>query len=223
MIRIFDRNTGATPFHRALAAGACALLLAACGDGGPTGPDARGGEDDFSRNTLSRYTATSDAGAPWRISGGMLVGNGLAIHGVLIREGAALESGWVETTTSHVDDGGLVVGYVDNDNYYLLGIRDDAAPFPRGSRNLAVYERVDGVFYERWDTDVTWPRGTARTLRFELVGGDHVRVLMDGELIVEGPVVPNGGTGFGLRHYGDDATWESRFDGFRWEITDTGD
>ena len=90
-------------------------------------PDGSRGEDDFSSNTLSRYTASSDGGMPWRISGGMLVGGGYGIHSVLIRKGASLETGWVETRSSHADDGGLVLGYVNNQNYYLLSVRDDAA------------------------------------------------------------------------------------------------
>jgi len=212
-MRIFDRNAGPAPLGRALVAGACVLLsAAACGG--------RSGEDDFSANTISRYTATSDGGMPWSIRGGMLGGDGRGIQSVLIREGAALESGWVEATTSHADDGGLVLGYVDNENYYLLGVRDDEAPPPRGSRNLAVYQRVGGDFHEVWHRDVRWPRGTPRTFRFETAGQGMVRVLVDGEPMGEVRLKPNGGTGFGLRHYGADGTWESRFDVLRWKIAD---
>jgi hypothetical protein len=221
MLRILDRNTGSTLLRRALAAGACALLLA-CGDGdNPLGPDGPRGQDDFSGSSLSRYTATSDGGDPWSVRGGKLVGEGLGIQAVLIRTGTALEAGWVETRTSFSDDGGLVLGYRDNGNYYLLTMRDDQAPFPRNLENLAVYQRIDGEFRELWNTNVPWPRGTSHTLRFELVaGGGRLRVLMDGELMAEGPVQPTGGTGFGLRHYGADESWENRFDFLRWEITD---
>lgn len=221
MLRIFDRNTRSAVLRRAFAAGACALLLA-CGDGGnPVEPDGPRGEDDFSGNSLSRYTTTSSDGDPWTVRGGMLVGDGRGIQAVLIRNNTALEAGWVETRTSYADDGGLVLGYLDKDNYYLLAMRDDQAPFPRGQQNLAVFQRIDGEFQELWSTDVGWPRGTARTLRFEMVaGGGRLRVLMDGELMAEGPVQPNGGTGFGLRHYGIDDSWESRFDFLRWEITE---
>lgn len=219
MIRVFRRSESPALLRRVRAAGACALLIVV-GAGGVTGPDGRSGEDDFSSNTLSRYTATSDGGTPWTIVGGRLIGDGRGIQSVLIRKGAALKTGWVETTTSHADDSGLVVGYVDNDNYYLFTMRDDEAPPPRGERNLAVYQRIDGHFHEVWTRGVRWPRGTPRTFRFEMAGAGRLRVLMDGEPMAEVPLKPNGGMGFGLRHYGDDRTWKSRFDVFRWEIED---
>ena len=230
MIRIFDRYTGRTALRRVLAANACALLLVACGggsgDGGitePPPPEIRSGEDDFSTNTITRYTASSDFGTPWAIRDGRLIGDGTGIQSVLIRDGERLASGWVETRSSYADDAGLVLGYLDNQNYYLFTFRDDSAPSPRDTRNLAVYQRINGSFEEVWTRDITWARGEERTFRLELrPGGTRLRVFMGGILLAEGPVQPNGGRGFGLRHYGGDPAWQNRFDVLRWEISEDG-
>jgi len=209
-----------TPLRRALSTAGCALLIMACGGGDSiTEPVVRAGEDDFSSNTISRYRASSDGGDPWAIREGRLIGDGQGIQSVLIRDDEALESGWVETRTSYADDAGLVLGYRDNENYYLFTFRDDSAPDPRGVRNLAVYQRMDGRFFEVWTKDVNWPRGVERTFRLEL-RGDRLRVFMNGHLMADGPVHPNGGKGFGLRHYGASGGWQNRFESFRWEIRD---
>ena len=164
---------------------------------------------------LGDYTAYSDDGIAWRLGDG-ISGEGYADQSVLVRSGATMGDGWVEASTSHADDGGLVLRFQDNANYYLLAIRDDAGPEPRGAENLAVYRRDGGVFRELWTADVAWPRGERRTVRFE-AEGSLLNVYLDGELVgsvVDSAPLPAGG--FGLRHYGGSQEWTTRFDAFRW-------
>jgi hypothetical protein len=165
---------------------------------------------------LGDYTAHSDDGVAWRLDNGRVAGEGYANQSVLIRNGATMGDGWVEAATAHADDGGLVLRFQDNVNYYLLAIRDDAGPEPRGAENLKVYRRDGGRFRELWSADVAWPRGERRTVRFE-AEGSLLNVYLDGELIgsvVDSAPLPAGG--FGLRHHGVSQEWTTRFDAFRW-------
>ena len=199
---------------RVLAAG---VLAAACN--GSTDPEPRpnSGEDSFSRNTLAAYenVALGQTGT-WRIAGGVLTATGPAIQNVLVRQDASFADGYVETVTSRADDGGLVLRFTSESRYYLLAFRDDEAPGPRGNLNLAVYRRAEGDFREIARTDVNWPRGTSRRVRFE-AAGDLLRVYVDGQLVddVRDPQ-PLAAGRVGVRHYGDDDTWITRFDSFRW-------
>ncbi|HYJ81066.1 MAG TPA: hypothetical protein VEW03_15745 [Longimicrobiaceae bacterium] len=203
---------------------AAVLALSGCG---AFGLGSRGGSDSgadtFERNILGAYAASSDDGFYWRIERGVLVGKGRAIQSVLVRGGVEMADGWVEAESSRADDGGLVLRYVHPQEYYLLAFRDDAAPAPRGALNLAVYHRTGGEYRELWQRDVAWPRGTARTVRFEAQGG-VLRVYLDGEPqgeIRPRPVIndphPYLGPGrVGVRHYGADDTWRVEIDNFRW-------
>lgn len=166
---------------------------------------------------LEPWTGYSDRGLAWWLGDDSEVaGDGAAIQSVLIRNREALLNGWVEAVTTHADDGGLVLRFQDNLNYYLLAIRDDAAPWPRGEENLKIYKRMNGDFLELWSTDVDWSRGDARRVRFE-ADGDRLSVFLDGALIAS--VVderPFGAGGFGVRHYGASREWMSRFNTFSW-------
>lgn len=199
---------------RALAAGA---LVAACN--GSTDPDPRPnrGEDSFTRNTLASYenVALGEVGT-WQIAAGALTARGPAIQNVLVRQDASFLDGYVEAVSSRADDGGLVLRFTSESRYYLLAFRDDSAPSPRGNLNLAVYRRAEGEFREIARSDVSWPRGQSRTVRFE-AAGDMLRVYLNGELVEDvwdPEPLPAGRVG--VRHYGDDDTWITRFDSFRW-------
>lgn len=177
------------------------------------------GADRFDTNSLDAYASFSDdGGAPWTISGGELIGSGFAVHNVLIRKNLSVLDGWVETTTRQADDGGLVLRFQDNSNYYLLAIRDDTSPFPRPYQNFKIYKRSDRAFLELWEADVSWSRGTDRTVRFEMIGS-RLNVYLDGARI--GSVddrSPLGRGGFGLRHYGGFQSWTVRYQDLRWQL-----
>ena len=205
------------------AAFALALIASACD--GPTDPgdDSITIEDTFDANSLSSFTGSTDGGSNWSIQGGALVGTGPANQSVLIRNGFSATNGWVETVSSYADDGGLVLRYRDASDYYLLAFRDDGAPPPRAELNLALYHKNNGDYDEMWRRDIVWPRGSARTIRFE-ADGAVLRVYVNG--VLEGEVIPSpaindpfpyvGPGGVGVRHYGDSAGWRTAFDNFRW-------
>lgn len=193
--------------------------LAACGSA--TAPDARNGHDGFAGDALRRYTTYSDQGNPWSLQPGALRGDGFGLHAVLVRNGAALRDGWVEVLADSVDDGGLVLRFADNEHYYLLAVRDDQAPAPRGQDNLQLYRRSgpgQAGFTSLWRRNVAWPRGTQREVRFE-AAGDSLRVYLDGERM--GAVADTArltGSRLGLRHYGDSPDWTTRYRRLRWRV-----
>lgn len=184
---------------------------------------ARGGVDDFSRNTLRAYQQRSDGGQHWKIAGGALTGTGPANQSVLLRRDARFADGWVEAVSSRADDGGLVVRARENGDYYLLAFRDDQAPDPRGAQNLALYHHVGSEYREMWHRDVAWPRGSRHTIRLE-ADGPWLHVYWDGELSGElqadarvNDPTPYTGPGLaGVRHYGASDDWITRFETFRW-------
>lgn len=176
------------------------------------------GEDAFNHYSPDRYQEYAVSGdAYWLIREGELRGEGRADQAVLIRRGVTLDDAYVQALSSRADDGGLVLRFVDEDNYYLLAFRDDQAPKPRGERNLAVYRRVKGAFHEIWTRDVRWARGDPRTIGFGVSGG-RLSVYLDGERI--GGVTDPYGTlpagRVGVRHYGDGPSWITRIDAFGW-------
>ncbi|HET7462625.1 MAG TPA: hypothetical protein VFJ82_15330 [Longimicrobium sp.] len=181
------------------------------------------GRDDFSRNSLADYRQRSDGGSHWAILDGTLVATGPANQSVLLRNEARLADGWVETVSSRADDGGLVLRARENGDYYLLAFRDDQAPDPRGSLNLALYHHLGSAYRELWNEDVAWPRGSRHTIRFE-ARGEWLSVFFDRELRAavhaeargNDPAPYTGPGGAGLRHYGADARWITSFDSFRW-------
>jgi hypothetical protein len=194
------------------------LLACACSRGEIAEPQPAGEErgiDSFQAVLGDRYTRYGSQGQ-WTVGAGALTATGPAEHELLIRSGAAFADGWVETVSKQSDDGGLVLRFADSRNYYLLGFRDDAAPFPRGSRNIQLYRAVNDGFREVGTADVAWPRGAVRRVRFEAEGA-VLRAYLDGELVASWTdPFPLGTGGFGVRHYGMNATWATRFELFRW-------
>jgi hypothetical protein len=176
-------------------------------------------EDTFAALPLSRYSAYSDKGYPWAVGPASLQGNGVGLQSVLIRKSVFLDDGWVETVIDSADDGGLVLRFSDNENYYLLAIRDDRAPFPRNIDNLQIYRRSgtgQGGFVSLWRTDVTWPRGIPHRIRFE-AKRDQLMVYFDGHRLAEISDTQHlHGRGIGVRHYGNSAAWITRYRRLSW-------
>lgn len=199
-----------------------ALFLAGC-NGGSTDPGTDPepqpvqGQDDFSSNSLGQYDrfAVGTQGT-WNVAGGVLTATGPAIQSVLVRQGTSFADGYAETVSSRADDGGLVLRFTSESSYYLLAFRDDSAPGPFGTFNLAVYRRFGERFEEIARENINWPRGTSRTIRFGVAGG-VLRVHVDGQLVGEvtdPSPLPAGRVG--LRQYGDTNGWITLFDSLRW-------
>ena len=208
------------------AARALAALLALASCKSSTGSSNTSG-DTFAKNTLANYSSYTDGGANWTIANGQLVGTGPANQSVLLRNGIGFTDGWVEAVSPGADDGGLVLRFQNGINYYLLAFRDDAAPDPRGTYNLALYHHIGTEYDQMWVGNVNWPRGTVHTVRFE-AEGNVLRVYFDGVMqteLIPAPALndPNpylGSGGVGVRHYGATAGWVSTFDEFRWHSDD---
>jgi hypothetical protein len=170
--------------------------------------------DTFGGRALLRYTIHNTPRA-WSVADGQLVGGTGAVQSVVIRTGATLADGWVETETDQASDGGLVLRHQGGGDYYLLAIRDDSH---YGWANLEMYRAAGGQF-ERiaGPLDVAFTRGDRKTFRFE-ARGTTLTAYMDGEPVLRVSDDAYESGGFGLRH---DNTHKgpgitSRFDLLRW-------
>jgi hypothetical protein len=203
---------------RALFASTAAALLALAACDHPNNPRVEA-TDGFGSNTLDVYTVVSSGGNGWTIENGELIGTGPASQSLLLWNGVVFDNGWVEAESRRADDGGLVLRWVDNSNYYLLAFRDDGAPSGLGTKNLEIMRRSGGTFTSLLSVDVVWPRNTIHKVRFE---GSGTRMIASFDGVVKGEVTDNATAGvpgrFGLRHNGADATWVSTFDVFRWQV-----
>jgi len=179
--------------------------------------------DDFSTNSLDKYALSSGAGGTWSVTGGALLATGAADQVVFVRKSVSFADGSVEAVSSRADDGGIAMRFLSADNYYMLAFRDDGAPFPRGTENLALYHRVNGAYDAMKYINVSWPRGTTHTVRLE-AAGTTFKVYFDGTVVgtvvaspdVNDPAPSTAAGGVGVRAYGADATWVTSFDSFRW-------
>jgi len=203
---------------RASFASAAALLLALAACDHPNDPRVEA-TDGFGSNTLDVYTVVTSGGNGWTIADGELIGTGPASQSLLLWNGISFTDGWVEAQSRRADDGGLVLRFLDNSNYYVLAFRDDGAPGALGTKNLEIMRRSGGTFTTLFTADVAWPRNTLHTVRFEAVG---TRLIAYFDGTAKGEATDNATATvagqFGLRHNGADATWISTFDLFRWHV-----
>lgn len=198
--------------HRLLLCSLSTIALAACGSLGSIGPTEN--VDTFDGGSLDSYTLYDTPGA-WGISGGYLTADTSAVQSVAIRKGATMADGWVETETDRAADGGLVLRFESEGNYYLLAIRDDSRFH---WANLEMYRAWDGEFQRlAQPVDLSFPPGERKRIRFE-ARGNVLTAYLDGELVLQVTDDTYTRGGFGLRH--DNTRGEkgitSRFDLLRW-------
>jgi len=203
---------------RAFAACTAALLaLAACDH--PNDPRVEAA-DGFGSNTLDVYSVSSDDDSNgWKIADGEAVGTGPALESNLLWNGILFANGWVEAQSRKVDDGGLILKWIDRLNYYRLVMRDDSTRTGKPNENLVLVHRSGGAETTLGTKDVTWPRGTMHTVRFEVVGTRFI-VYFDG--VQQFEVTESGTSGiagnFGLRSNAADATWSNTYDILHWKV-----
>ena len=138
-------------------------------------------EDTFATDTTSLYTQYADANATWAVSGGELVATG-GTQAVFIRNGLSYTDVAIEADSNYAHDGGLILRFVDNSNYYLLTLSDDSGVLP--SNNLRIFKRVAGAFAQLGSSsDITWTRGTSKTIRFQ-VSGTTLTASVDGTQVM---------------------------------------
>lgn len=171
------------------------------------------GTDPFITGALSNYTLHNTTGA-WSVSSGQMVVDSSAKQSVATYNGLTIADGYVETTTSQSPDGGLVMRFLDSNNYYLLAIRDDSR---YGHANIQFHEFLNGsVSALSAQYDISWPANTARTVRF-VASGTTLSAYVDGTLIVQVTDNSFASGGAGLRHNsasGQNLT--ARYDEFVW-------
>lgn len=181
------------------------------GGGGPA-------EDLFESNSLGQYTQYSDAPASWSIAGGVLTAEGTGRQSHLIRNGVVFRDGWVEAQMDRADEGGLVLRFNNPGYLYLLSIHDDGSLL--GTRNLELFRRTGGAFQLlAFGKDINWPRGTVKTVRFEVIG-TSLRGYVDGALVIEATdaaISTAGGVGARYNDVPEDVkTDQARYLNLRW-------
>lgn len=144
-------------------------------------------EDDFEdAGQLANYTDVSGTG--WAISGGVLVAPPTSADNYIIRNGISpAGAAFIETVVARQRQGGLILRYVDSDNFYLLQISDDSGV--AASNNLQLYRKLTGVYTLLGGLNLNFTRGDAHTVRFEasvgLDGNQRFRCYFDGLIRIE--------------------------------------
>ncbi|HEX2211781.1 MAG TPA: S8 family peptidase [Longimicrobium sp.] len=170
--------------------------------------------DNFDGTSLGNYTLYNTASA-WSMSGGWLNAGTSARQSVAIRNGATIANGYVETETDQASDGGLVLRFQSNGNYYLMALRDDSR---FGHANIEIYRASGGSFTRiAGPVDLTWIRGVRKSFRFE-GSGSTLRAYVDGAVVLTATDGTYTSGGFGVRHDNTraEAGITSRFDLLRW-------
>ena len=173
-------------------------------------------EDTFDVDSTAQYTQYSGSPATWVISGGELVATG-GSQSVFIRNGTSYADVAIEADINHAHNGGLVLRFTDVNNYYVLILSDDSGADP--AKNVDLFKRVAGTFTRLTSANITWARGTSKTIRFHAVGTTlsanvgGVQVLTTTDSSHAGP------GGVGLRN--SDAGGQSKYQAFRWNIQES--
>ena len=170
--------------------------------------------DFFDTDTTAQYTQYADTNATWAISGGELVATG-GDQAVFVRNGISDTDVAIEVDCNFADDGGMVLRFIDNNNYYLLTIIDDSGSTP--SQNFIIYKRVAGTFTALGSSsNITWPRGTSKTIKFR-VSGTTLTAYVDGTQVIsttDSALAGPGGVGMRNKLAGK----QSKYQAFRWGV-----
>lgn len=152
-------------------------------------------QDLFDTDQLAaEYESGGDAPATWAVSGGVLTGTG-GTNATLVKNDLLLQDVEIEVNCDQTDAGGIIARYQDNNNYYLLALRDDGFSDP--ARNLQLYKRVGGGYTSLAVANVAWPRGTAKSIKFTL-HGFRLEVWFDGIKVISITDTDFTGGGVGL-------------------------
>lgn len=171
-------------------------------------------EDTFATDTTAQYTQYADASATWAIASGELTATG-GIQSVFIRNGTSYIDTAIEADMDTAGDAGLVLRFVNNSNYYLLALYDDSGAAP--SQNIRIFKRVGGAYTQLAQANITWTRGTSKTIRFQaegtnltgFVGGISTVSATDSSISVAGGVGMRNNSGGGN---------VSKYQSFRWGL-----
>lgn len=140
--------------------------------------------DDFSTDTTSLYTMDKATGSPaGSISGGVLTINASTSgeEAAYTRNGTSILDGYVEADIDYAQDSGLVGRYQSYSTYYLMTACDDSGSNP--SANIRLFKRVSGTYTQIGTANITWPRGTQKTVRLSFFGS-AIKALVDGVEVI---------------------------------------
>lgn len=173
-------------------------------------------EDTFDSDTSAQYTQFADTAGTWAISGGQLVATGGA-QSLFIRNGTSYTDVAIEADINHAYDGGLVLRFTNNSNYYLLVLSDDSGVSP--TQNLRLYKRVSGTFTQIGGSNITWPRGASKAVRLQ-ASGTTISAVVDGVTAISVTDSAHAGPGgVGMRNSG--SGQQTKYQAFRWDIQGT--
>ncbi|HBC92572.1 MAG TPA: hypothetical protein DCZ10_06610, partial [Pelotomaculum sp.] len=152
-------------------------------------------QDAFNVDQLAEYTSGGDVTATWVVSGGVLTGTG-GTQATLIKNNLLLQDVEIEVNSDQADNGGIIARYQDNNNYYLLNVRDDTGT---AGINIRLFKRVSGVFTAIAGVDLIWVRGTSKLIKFAL-HGSRIEAYFDGQRVISIEDTTFSGGGVGLRN-----------------------
>ena len=187
-------------------------------DSGLTVPGSPGfslNEDTFDTDSTAQYTQYADTAGTWTVSGGEMVATN-GNQSVFIRNGTSYTDVVIEADINHANDGGLVLRFVNNSNYYLLTLSDDSGANP--TSNLRLFKRSAGTFTQLGGADITWASGTSKTIRFSVSGTtltasvDSTQVISVTDSAISGP------GGVGMRNSTTLVGQQSKYQSLRWDI-----
>ena len=168
--------------------------------------------DLFDIDTTAKYTQVADAAGTWAVSGGELVATG-GTQAHFIRNAVSFKDGWVEADMNHAHDGGLVLRFVNNSNYYLAALSDDSGSAP--TENVRIFKRVGGTYTQLGSSvNIAWTRGVSKTFRFQAVG-TTIQVFVDGVSqlsVTDSAIAGPGGVGIRNNVSGN----QSKYQALRW-------
>lgn len=136
--------------------------------------------DSFSSGSLTGYTQFSDYPAVWSadLSSDTLTASG-GRQSKLVVNGLTAQDVELEVQLSASVDGGLVARFQDNNNYYLLAIRDGSG-YPA---NLEIYKRSQGNYTSLGIAPISWPAGTQPSIKF-VVRGSRLEAYLNGQVVL---------------------------------------
>jgi hypothetical protein len=142
---------------------------------------ARGNEDTFDVDSTSQYTHHDQSPASWTIASGQLTASG-GSNSKFIRNGTSYADVLIETDMTQAGDGGLVLRFLNANNFYQLAVYDDSS---NSSVGAAIYKCLNGSFtLISGQPNFPWPRGTPKRFGFR-ASGTTLTAYVDGVQILQ--------------------------------------
>ena len=135
-------------------------------------------------NPFADFSITSDVGIPfWGLgSNGKIVSRQTSIsaQSSFVNANFIAANCFAEVTMTTAQDAGLILRFQDQNNFYVATICDDSGSTP--TTNIRLFKRVGG-FGSLGSANLTWARGTLKTIRFTATG-TALEVLVDGTSVI---------------------------------------